>query len=213
MMRQPLVSVITPAWKRHRLLLERCIPGVAAQTYSAIEHVIISDGPDDELTAEMLRRITGDVHDRLRLRYTFLPEHDQQPHYGHHARLRGIDFAMGDLIAYVDDDDALRPGHVAVLAAALEADPEAGFALSRMISHSRAGVETAIGYGPPAAGSIGTPMIMHRREILEHGTWGPASAFEDWEIVARWIEAGVKYVQVDADTSDVWPSAYWAEGH
>ncbi len=205
----PLVSVITPTWHRPRLLMERCIPGVQAQEYIPVEHIIVSDGPDPGL-AELIRALLPDYCHLIR--FAEMPEHDPQPHYGHHARLYGIEFAMGDLIAYCDDDDSLRPDHVSLLAAALEADPEAGFALSRMVSHSSTGVETAIGHGGPALGNTGTPMVMHRRSILEHGTWGPASQFEDWELVHRWMEAGVKHVLVDADTADVWPSAYWGAG-
>jgi hypothetical protein len=51
-------------------------------------------------------------------------------------------------------------------------------------------------------------MIMHRKWVLDHGSWGPASWKEDWELVERWLDAGVKYVNVDAETSDVWPSRF-----
>jgi hypothetical protein len=51
-------------------------------------------------------------------------------------------------------------------------------------------------------------MIMHRRSILEHGTWGPDSWTEDWDLIERWLDAGVKYVNVNAETSDVWPSVF-----
>ena len=53
-----------------------------------------------------------------------------------------------------------------------------------------------------------SPMIMHRLSVLEHGTWGPDTWTEDWDLVQRWLDAGVKYVNVDAETSDVWPSVY-----
>jgi glycosyltransferase involved in cell wall biosynthesis len=213
MIKPQICSVITPTWRRHRLLIDRCIPSVQAQTYRDTEHVIVSDGPDDELGKRVLQLRSDRLGRMPDIRFDRVPEHDPEPHYGHLARLRGIEMARGELIAYCDDDDALRPEHVALLAAALEADLEAGFAVSRMISRSRTGVETAIGWGPLAAGNLGTPMIMHRREILEHGTWGPASAFEDWELVVRWLEAGIRHAYVDADTVDVWPSAYWGEGH
>ena len=45
----PLVSVITPTWQRHALLLDRCIPSVAAQDYPNVDHVVVSDGPDPAL--------------------------------------------------------------------------------------------------------------------------------------------------------------------
>jgi Glycosyl transferase family 2 len=40
--------------------------------------------------------------------------------------------ARGELIAYCDDDDALRPRHVELLVAALKANPRAGFAYTQM---------------------------------------------------------------------------------
>ena len=51
------------------------------------------------------------------------------------------------------------------MAAALLADPEAGFAVSRMMSHGGAH-SSVTGRGPLAAGNVGSPMIMHRRETL-----------------------------------------------
>ena len=78
-----------------------------------------------------------------------------------------------------------------------------------MASYSSDGSWTTIGNtGVPTGGQIGTPMIMHRRSILEHGTWGPASGMEDWELVQRWTAAGITYGRVSQVTVDVWPSAY-----
>jgi hypothetical protein len=76
-----------------------------------------------------------------------------------------------------------------------------------MVSHGPHG-ESVIGQGPVAAGNVGTPMIMHRRGILDVATWDHASAFEDWELVWAWMQAGVPHVRIDAETSDVWPSIY-----
>jgi len=201
----PLVTVITPTWQRHELLLDRCIPSVQAQGYPWVEHLVISDGPDDELSRELaeapLKRGWRNVA------YAYVPEHDEEAHYGHHCRAYGTEIARGEYITYCDDDDALRPEHCHMLAAALDADPEAGFAVSRMCSHGPHG-ESVIGIGPLACGNVGTPMIMHRRSVTEHGTWDHAGQFEDWDLVLSWINAGVKHVRVDAETSDVWPSLY-----
>jgi glycosyltransferase involved in cell wall biosynthesis len=204
-MSEPVVTVITPTWQRHDLLLDRCIPSVQAQGYPWTEHLVISDGPDDALSRELalapLERGWRNVW------YAYVPEHDPEAHYGHLARAYGTEIARGEYITYCDDDDALRPEHCHLLAAALDADPEAGFAVSRMESHGPGG-SSVIGHGPVACGNVGTPMIMHRRGVLEHGTWDHAGQFEDWDLVLSWINAGVKYVRVDAETSDVWPSLF-----
>lgn len=192
----PLVSVITPTWQRHDLLLERCIPSVAAQTWPDVEHVVVSDGPDLELKLAVTLRFP-------RVRYDELPDHDPAGHWGHRARLRAIGMAKGDLITYLDDDDAYRPEHCAVLAAALGSHPEADFAYSQMLSQGN-----VIGVDPPVYCNIGTPMIMHRRGTLEMGTWERSMPSIDWDLVSRWLAAGARYVHVPRVTVDVWPSGY-----
>lgn len=198
---QPLISVITPTWRRHDLLLNRCIPSVQAQTYPNVQHVIFSDGPDIDLMMK-LKYSQG----RHPVVYGQFPERDPAWEYGSRPRRAAIEGSTGDLITYVDDDDALRPDHCSLMVAALEADPEAGFAVSRMVSHHAHPV--VVGWGALAMGNVGSPMIAHRRETLEHGTWGPDSWTEDWELVQRWMDAGVKHADVDAETSDVYPSVF-----
>jgi glycosyltransferase involved in cell wall biosynthesis len=206
---KPLVSVITPTWGRHEQLLNRCIPSVQAQTYRNTEHVIVSDGPDSQLLSTMLELLGGSAFYHT-VHFTQLDGHSPDQHWGHLARLEGIRQAKGEYICYVDDDDSLRPEHVALLAQCLTDDSSIGWAYSHMASYSRNGGWTTIGdTGAPMGGQIGTPMIMHRRSILEHGTWGPASAMEDWELVKRWLDAGITYGRVNQVTVDVWPSAYW----
>lgn len=202
---KPLVSVITPTWNRHELLLNRCIPSVQVQTYPRVEHVIVSDGPDPGLERKVWRDFGHPVH------YLELPGPHPGHRYGGTARKAGIEAARGDLIAYIDDDDALRPEHVSKLAAVLLDDSSLLWAFGVMASHSNSGLYTHIGdyAGPPVQCQIGTPMIMHRREILQHGTWGDPSSVEDWELVKKWLDAGLPYGRVHEPTVDVYPSAYW----
>lgn len=203
-MSAPRVAIITPTWQRHSFLLDRCIPSVQAQGYLETEHLVISDGPDPDLE----RRLAQPWLDGWKnLWFRQLPEHDPGDHYGHHARAYGIEMTGADYIGYCDDDDALRPDHVHRLADALTANPGAGFAVSRMMSHGPHG-ESAIGHGPLACGNVGTPMIMHRREITAAATWDHAGQYEDWDLVLAWMNAGIEHVRVDAETVDVWPSAY-----
>jgi glycosyltransferase involved in cell wall biosynthesis len=194
----PLVSVVTPTWQRPDLLLNRCVPSVAAQTHWPLEHVVVSDGPDPALR----EKLAG-----LPVRFTELPEHDPAARWGHWARLHGTDVAKGEYITYLDDDDAYRPEHVSVLAAALDAHPDAAFAYSRMIMHTQHG-SCRIGTDPPGYGQIGVPAIMHRRGLLDVATWEQSEPTIDWDLVSRWLDAGVNYTSVAADTVDIWPSLY-----
>lgn len=191
----PLVSVITPTWCRHELLLGRCAPSVQAQTWTRTEHVIVSDGPDENLAS--IRWPPG-------TRYLELPVHPEGTRWGHLARLHGIAASHGQVIAYLDDDDAYRPEHLEVTVNALLADPLAGFAVPRMTAHTRFG-QVRIGDGALARGRVATSMIVHWREILDTATWTEDPAPPDWVLVSRWLDAGVRYASPDAVTVDYYP--------
>lgn len=209
-MSPPRVSVVTPTWRRHELLLGRCIPAVQAQDHPDVEHVIVSDGPDENLRDFLARWQAEHFFAQRPVRYAELAAHESEPHYGWQAQLRALELATGQYITYCDDDDALRPDHCRRLAAALDADPGAGFAVSRMAVHSPQG-DSVIGWGPLAFGNVGSPMIMHRREILAAATWRNIGLGEDWDLVERWLKAGIRDVYVDAETCDAWPSRFREE--
>jgi len=199
----PLVSVITPTWQRHDLLVNRCIPSVSAQAYPNIEHVIVSDGPDPELRTRLLA-CQGPGFRRL----IHLDEHPAGPHWGTYCRQAGVAAAMGEFITYNDDDDALRPEHCTLLAQALIDNPQAGFAYSWMVSHNPSGDHVIGDCVPPVYGQLGSPMIMHRRSVLQYATWGEPDAAEDWKLVEQWIANGVQYIPVKRPTVDVYPSTF-----
>lgn len=201
----PLISIITPTWQRHDLLINRCIPSVQAQDYPNIEHILVSDGPDPELAFKLTELWYEGGPD---VRYFEIPVREDG-RYGCRARRYGLERARGSLIGYNDDDDALRPQHVSKLVAAMKADPAADFARSLMVQNHPSGTANIVGYGVPAACNIGTPMILHKRELTATATWGDASNMEDWNLVEQWLAAGITYASVDEVTVDVWPSVYY----
>lgn len=201
----PLISVVTPTWQRHDLLLYRCMPSVQEQTYPNVEHIIVSDGPDPELALKIARWVQEEKPSR-EIRYEYLPEHSAKRHWGGLARLRALELARGSLIAYLDDDDMYRPKHCEILAQTLADYPEAGFAYSMMCVHgSTPGSLYLLGNPRLAARTIGSPMIMHRRELLNVATWGPAHYMEDWILVEKWLKHGVEPMFVPEMTVEVWP--------
>ena len=179
----PLVSVITPTWQRHDLLLSRCIPSVAAQDYPHVEHVVVSDGPDDELE-QILYADHPDVVFRQ------LATHDPQFRWGHRARLHGIEAASGDVIAWLDDDNSYRPQHLSRLVPMLET---ADFAYSVVLFHNHGG-SYPVGVDPPMYCNIDTSALVHRRDLLDRATWrDEGQPSNDWDLVERWIGAGATW--------------------
>jgi len=197
--RRPSVTVVTPTWKRRGLLTRRCIPSVQAQEYDGpVDHVIISDGPDENLAG-----VEG---------IKFLPEHIPEQNRGLTARRHGTTLATGELIAYIDDDNAWRPHHLdKVVGALVRAGSD--FAYSRAMCHD-SGVSWSIGQSPPGFGQIDTSLIVHRRELLEVATWEPSLGPADWDLVSRWVRMGASWGYAPDVTMDYYHPAEDVEhGH
>jgi hypothetical protein len=190
--RRPKISVITATWQRRELLLNRCIPSVLAQDYDGeIEHVIVSDGPD-----ETLRDVPGMV---------FLDSHRAAPNKGIWARIAGTRLATGQLIAYLDDDNSWREDHLRLLAGAI-AKQDVSFAYSRAACSNGNGCRWEIGCAPPVFGQVDTSLIVHRAGLLETAAWEPSGRPADWHLVDRWLAAGARWAHVPRVTLDYFAS-------
>ena len=101
-MQLPLVTVIIPTFNR-RQWISICLDSIKAQTYPHIETFVIDDGSSDG-TVEWLKS---------QPEYSFVRIHEQPKNGGASiARNDGIRLARGELIAFIDSDDALLPNHV-----------------------------------------------------------------------------------------------------
>lgn len=190
--RKPKISVITPTWQRRGLLTDRCIPSVQVQDYDGeIEHVIVSDGPDPALEG-----VPGVM---------FLDAHRPAPNKGIWARIAGTRLATGELIAYLDDDNAWRTGHLRLLEAAIR-EQDASFACSRAACSNGNGCRWEIGCAPPVFGQVDTSLIVHRAGLLETAAWEPSGTPADWHLVSRWLAAGARWAFVPQITVDYYAS-------
>lgn len=195
-----MISVVTPTWQRHEILLQRCVPSVQRQDYlGRIEQVVVSDGPDPELEEQI--RILDDIawHPFV---FDQLPEHDPARDFGNRPRLRALELVHGEYIAYLDDDNAYLPHHISLLADALNRSG-ADFVYSSMLRHWPDGHTDVVGSSPPTYSHIDTSLIMHRRSLLEKATWQVSQRPDpDWGIVACWLEAGATWEFVPVITVD-----------
>lgn len=116
------VAVIIPCYRQAQFLPE-AVQSVVAQTERRWELLIVDDGsPDDtSLVAEQL--IAAHPQHTIRLL------RQQNAGLGM-ARNAGIAATTARYILPLDADDAIEPGMLARAAAALDADPQAGFAYS-----------------------------------------------------------------------------------
>lgn len=182
----PLVTVVTPTWRRPNLLINRCIPSVWAQTYQPIEHLIVCDGPDPDLTARLFA---------LGYNSTGWPER-RLVHcgrnwggVGHAARAAGAFLAAGDWLAYLDDDNEYLSGHVQAMVAEAE---RTGADL--VCTAWRTPDGRVSGWAPPGTNRTDASSILHRADLLNVASWQPEAGYAaDGALVDRWVAAGVAW--------------------
>ena len=115
-MQSPLVTVIIPTFNRLKWIGE-CLDSVKSQTYPFVETLVIDDGSSDG-TVEWLRSQPD---------YSFAQIHVQPRNGGASiARNDGIRRAKGELIAFIDSDDALLPQHLEKAVEVFQKHPNTG---------------------------------------------------------------------------------------
>lgn len=131
-MDKPLVSVIIPTFNRAGII-GKAIQSVFDQTYTNTEIIVVDDGSADE-TPEVLAKYGN--HIRVFRQANAGPSA---------ARNRGVDAAQGEVVAFLDSDDAWLPTKLARQVELLRrAGPEIPCCLSNIcLSHSPYGKETS----------------------------------------------------------------------
>lgn len=205
------VSVILPTYNRAALLPE-ALASVLGQTHGDLELVVVDDGSTDD-TRQVVAPFLADG----RVRYFF------QPNQGLAAtRNRGVAEASGDLLAFLDSDDAYPPDALERHLAVLVADPGVGMTvggydfmdadgqhLGRRRPWEEGGQTDLTGwlfhcYTMPGA-------VMLRRQWFERagGFDAGLEVMEDWDLFMRlaalqcpmaWVPASVCRYRIHADT-------------
>jgi len=104
----PLISVVTPSLNQAEYL-ERTLRSVAEQGYPHVEHIVVDGGSTDG-SVEILERWSDHL-----ARWVSEPDGGQS-----HAINKGIGWATGDIVAYINSDDYYLPGAFAAAAAVFE---------------------------------------------------------------------------------------------
>ena len=187
-----LVSVVIPTLDRPTLLL-RAIDSVLRQTYCELELIVIIDkvSPDPE-TLAALRTVTDP-----RLRFMANP----RPGTAAGARNFGVEQAVGEWIAFLDDDDEWLPAKLErQLAFASGRPPALLTCLSRVVTPYATFVTPQVVFDNSIpldeymfdrcsvfAGwnGIQTSSFLLPRTLFEKVRFNVESAHDDWELVLR----------------------------
>ncbi|HEY4095238.1 MAG TPA: glycosyltransferase [Baekduia sp.] len=212
---EPLVSIVIPTYVHWQLLEERAIPSALAQTYPNIEVVVVGDAAAEE-TAAAIARI-GDPrvrYENLTIRGPY-PEEARKRWFiaGSGPMNRAMELARGRWIAFLNDDDAMRPEHVAVLLDEARRTA-AEVVYGKLQLHTPDGEQGVYGAFPPADHAFGWQLAIHHRDLRFFEYQLAAALFDhpgDWHRAQRMMRAGVRFAQIDAVICDYYPSQLWTE--
>lgn len=190
-----LISVIIPTYNRTRLLTERALPSVFAQTINDQEVIVVGDGTEQATVDAMAAE--------PRVRFWNLPHYPYPVDpiarwglVGLAALNHGLDQASGEWVAVLGDDDEWTPDHHAIL---LESAERTGadhvYGISDTIKN---GVVTGQTYGRglvDGEGSFCNGANLYRRSLgyryaLDCGSRGLQG---DGDLWTRMVRDGVRF--------------------
>ena len=122
-MKQPLVSVIVPAYNAGRHIQET-IASVLLQSYRNIELIIVDDGSRDNTALIVKKYLDYDN----RVHYIYQENEGQAA-----ARKRGFEHSQGDLISFLDSDDLFALNKIEIQVRFMLDNPNCGVSYSDIL--------------------------------------------------------------------------------
>ena len=185
------VSVIIPNWNGARYLPE-CLDSLRAQAYPRLEVIVVDNGSTDDSVA----LVKGDYPE---VRLLELGE-NRGLTGGVNA---GAKVAQGEVLALLNNDALADPGWVAGLVDALNRNPEAGMAASKMLLYDRPTIINSAGDTFGLDGVPGNRGVWEKdRGQYDHEEWvfggcGGAVAYrrDMWEALGGFDEALFMYCE------------------
>ena len=96
----PLVSVIVPTYNRADMVC-RAVNSILGQSYENVEVIVIDDNPTDSAARLATEKAMSVYKDNSRVKYI----KNESSLGGSGARNKGIEYATGEYISFLDDDD------------------------------------------------------------------------------------------------------------
>ncbi len=186
---RPLVSVIIPCFN-HGRYLPGCIDSVAAQTYGAVETIVVDNASTDLETVEVFAGLERDARVKvIRLETNYGPSR---------ARNAAIEIAGGRYVLPLDADNLLFPTAVDCLVEQLSS---AGEQIGFIYPNYQFFGNRHDYFEPPSynlhrllSANYCDTSSMLDKEIFDHGFRYPEDVvlgFEDWDLVLSLAERGI----------------------
>lgn len=206
------VSVVMSTYNRNLLLFNRSLPSVLRQTFRDFDVHIVSDGMRGDELDELERGIAAFPQGKINLWKVPRQSYPADPTLrwyvlGLNARNTALDYAGGDWIAPLDDDDEWTPTHLDDLLLAAQA-AEADFAYGISQYHWPDDHPQTAGHWPPGFGAFCDGAQVYRNGMgyrydpmcIERGI--P----EDGDLWNRMVAGGVKFTFLPKLVHHYYPS-------
>ena len=188
---RPLVSIVTPVLNRARRI-RACLSSVAAQSYPAVEHIVIDGGSTDG-TLDVLRELS----DEHTVRWISEPDSGM-----YDAINKGLGLARGDVLAYLNSDDFYLPWSVEVAVAALARGSDIAFGDLGILTFPTDDdtyffIQTYPPFDPTYytyVSALGQPTVFWRRSITER-IGGFDTRFRQVGDCEYWLRAATRGAQ------------------
>lgn len=108
------ISIIIPIYKVEEYI-EDCLNSVLEQIPNCVEIICVNDGTPDN-SAIIAKNIVSKCHEKVQKQFVFI---NQENSGLSEARNKGIAFASGEYIGFLDSDDKLQPEYFKILLKAL----------------------------------------------------------------------------------------------
>ena len=177
------ISVITPTYNRSDLLVD-AIKSVQAQSYDNWEMLVVGDHCTDDT-----EKVVTQFNDP-RVKFFNLEKHAGG--YGGASRNFGISVAEGDWLAYLDDDNRYKPGHLsAMYTTAMEKEALLVYCSTELRSWFDPQYHVVRSSPAPRLARVDTSEIMHHKSVSE--TWDYLAYTQDWKYFNTLLRKGVKW--------------------
>jgi glycosyltransferase involved in cell wall biosynthesis len=163
-----MISVIIPTYNRPSLLMDRAIPSLIAQANPDWECLVVGDGTDEDTIAAMQSLCVQD--DRFRFwnlaHDVYSPDHSLA--WGLHGLTAlnfGLDWARGEWISVLNDDDEYMPlNHETLLREAEKTGADFIYGMSDTWKNGER-IEQLYGREPPGDGNVTQGAYIYRRSL------------------------------------------------
>lgn len=199
--RSNTVSAVLSTYNRNDILFSRSLPSVLRQTHPVAEVHIVADGMVRPEFEELRDRLADLHHPWIKLWRVPRQQYPEDPGQrwavlGLNARNHGLDQAIGDWVAPLDDDDEWTDDHIEVLLNATSDEVDFAYGISEY--HWPDGHPQFAGSWPPGMGAFCDGAQLYRNGMgyrydprcIERGL--P----EDGDMWNRMVEGGVRFTFV-----------------